>query len=124
MSWFRSERAYTHLLISHEQSDRVIDDAGVKGVALTGLDSIADQFLAKFKAALEALKAGDPMIEETTHGPLSTEDALLQLIRQVDVAVAHGAKLLMGGQRIDRPGSFMQMPACTGNRKRSVRCTH
>ena len=61
------------------------------------LDSIADQFLAKFKAALETLKPGDPMDEKTTHGPLSTEAALLQLLKQVDAAVAHGAKLLMGG---------------------------
>ena len=28
--------AYTNLLISHEQSDRVVDDPRIKGVALTG----------------------------------------------------------------------------------------
>jgi succinate-semialdehyde dehydrogenase/glutarate-semialdehyde dehydrogenase len=39
------------------------------------VDKIADQFLAKFKAALEALKPGGPMDEKTTHGPLSTEAA-------------------------------------------------
>ena len=33
---------------------------------------------------------------------------LVQLLKRVDVAVAHGAKLLMGGKRIDRAGSFMQ----------------
>jgi succinate-semialdehyde dehydrogenase / glutarate-semialdehyde dehydrogenase len=77
------------------------------------LDSIADEFLARFKTALVALKAGDPMDEKTTHGPLSTEAALLQLIKQVDSAVAHGAKLVMGAQRIDRPGSFMQTTILT-----------
>ena len=76
-------------------------------------ESIADKFLAKFKAALETLKPGDPMVEATTHGPLSTEDALVQLLKQVDVAVAHGAKLLMGGKRIDRAGSFMQTTILT-----------
>ena len=169
--------AYTNLLISHEQSDRVIDDPRVKGVALTGSvaagrriaaragqnlkkssmelggsdafivlddadldktvpwavwgrmynggqtccaakrfivqEGIADKFLAKFKAALEALKPGDPMVEATTHGPLSTEEALVQLLKQVDVAVAHGAKLLMGGKRVDRAGSFMQTTILT-----------
>jgi succinate-semialdehyde dehydrogenase/glutarate-semialdehyde dehydrogenase len=44
---------------------------------------------------------------------LSTEAALLQLLKQVDTAVAHGAKLLMGGKRIDRPGSFMQTTILT-----------
>ncbi|KEY59116.1 NAD-dependent succinate-semialdehyde dehydrogenase [Serratia sp. DD3] len=73
------------------------------------VESIADEFLARFKQALETLKPGDPMDEKTTHGPLSTEDALLQLLKQVDTAVAKGATLLMGGKRIDRPGSFMQI---------------
>ena len=163
---------YTNLLISHEQSDRVIDDPRVKGVALTGsveagrniaaragqilkpssmelggsdafivlddadlektipwavwgrmynqgqtccaskrfivLDSIADKFLEKFKAALALQQPGDPMDEKTTKGPMSQEVALVDLLKQVDGAVAHGAKILMGGKRIDRPGSFME----------------
>jgi len=164
--------AYTNLLITHEQSNRVIDDPRIKGVALTGsvaagrivaaragqnlkpssmelggsdafivlddadlehtvkwavwgrmynagqtccaakrfivLESLADKFLAMFQTAMAALKAGDPMDEKTTLGPLSTESALIQLLGQVDAAVAHGAKLLMGGKRIDRPGAYME----------------
>ena len=41
-------------------------------------------------------------------GPLSSESALVDLLKQVDVAVSHGAKVIMGGKRIDRPGSFME----------------
>ena len=48
------------------------------------------------------------MDEATTLGPLSTEAALLHLLDQVKRAVAHGATVVMGGQRIDRPGAFMQ----------------
>jgi succinate-semialdehyde dehydrogenase/glutarate-semialdehyde dehydrogenase len=163
---------YTNLLISHEQSDCVVDDPRVKGVALTGsvaagrsiaaraglnlkvssmelggsdafivlddadlehtvkwavwgrmyntgqtccaakrfivVEELADKFLEKFRAALAALKPGDPMDEKTTLGPLSTESALVDLLKQVDGAIAKGAKLVMGGKRIDRPGSFMQ----------------
>jgi succinate-semialdehyde dehydrogenase/glutarate-semialdehyde dehydrogenase len=77
------------------------------------MDAVADQFLARFRAALEALKPGDPMDEQTTHGPLSTEAALVQLLAQVDAAVAGGATLLMGGKRIERPGSFMQTTILT-----------
>jgi len=163
---------YTNLLISHEQSDRVVDDPRIKGVALTGsvaagkslaaragknlkvssmelggsdafivlddadlehtikwavwgrmyncgqtccaakrfivVDKMADKFLEKFQAALAALKPGDPLDEKTTMGPLSTESALVDLLKQVDAAVAKGAKVLIGGKRIDRPGSFMQ----------------
>ena len=53
------------------------------------------------------------MDKKTTHGPLSTEAALLQLIKQVDSAVGHGAKLLMGGKRLDRPGAFMETTILT-----------
>ena len=163
---------YTNLLISHEQSNRVVDDPRIKGVALTGsvaagksvaaragqnikissmelggsdafivledadldhavkwavwgrmyntgqtccaakrfivVDPLADKFLDKFRTALAALKPGDPMDEKTTLGPLSSEPALLQLVEQVNGAVSHGAKVLLGGKRIDRPGSFME----------------
>jgi hypothetical protein len=77
------------------------------------VEEIADQFLAKFKTALEALKPGDPMDEKTTHGPLSTESALVDLLKQVDSAVAKGAKVALGGKRIDRAGSFMEATILT-----------
>jgi succinate-semialdehyde dehydrogenase/glutarate-semialdehyde dehydrogenase len=72
------------------------------------VDSIADKFIERFQAALSALEAGDPMDEKTTLGPLSSEAALVQLLQQVENAVAKGAKLMMGGKRIDRPGSYME----------------
>jgi succinate-semialdehyde dehydrogenase/glutarate-semialdehyde dehydrogenase len=72
------------------------------------VEAIADKFLAEFKTALSALKPGDPLDETTTLGPLSTEAALQQLLAQVETAVAHGAKIEMGGKRIDRPGAFME----------------
>ena len=72
------------------------------------IDTLADQFLARFQSALEVLVPGDPMDTATTLGPMSTEDALLKLLHQVKQAVDWGAKLVMGGSRIDRPGSFMQ----------------
>ncbi len=71
-------------------------------------DAIADSFLEKFQAALASLKPGDPMDPATTLAPLSTEAALIQLLAQVKGAVAKGAKVLLGGNRIDRAGSFMQ----------------
>jgi len=71
------------------------------------VDKLADKFLERFQSALAALEPGDPMDEKTTLGPLSTESALVDLLKQVDGAVAKGATLLMGGKRVDRPGSFM-----------------
>ena len=80
----------------------------VAGKRFIVVEALADRFLEKFQTALAALKPGDPMDTATTLGPLYTESALVQLLAQVDEAVAKGGKLVMGGKRIDRPGAFMQ----------------
>ena len=72
------------------------------------VDALAAKFLTKFQSALAALTPGDPMDAATTLGPLSTEGALLKLLDQVKQAVDGGAKLVMGGGRIDRPGAYME----------------
>ena len=77
------------------------------------VDAVADEFLVRFEAALSALVPGDPAAEGTTLGPLSTEAALIDLMEQIGVAVSYGAKILIGGHRIDRPGAFMQPTVLT-----------
>lgn len=72
------------------------------------LDHMADLFLAKLTAAMGTLRPGDPMDKSTTLAPLATEADLLKLVKQVENAIAHGATLLLGGKRMDRPGAFMQ----------------
>jgi succinate-semialdehyde dehydrogenase/glutarate-semialdehyde dehydrogenase len=90
----------------------------VAGKRFIVVEELADQFLEKFAAALAAFKPGDPLDKTTTLGPLSTEAALVQLLDQVKRAVAKGATVVMGGNRIDRPGSFMQ-PTILSNIKPS-----
>jgi succinate-semialdehyde dehydrogenase/glutarate-semialdehyde dehydrogenase len=80
----------------------------VAGKRFIVVEELADKFLEQFQAALADFKPGDPMDKATTLGPLSTEGALVQLLGQIKNAVAKGAKVVMGGKRIDRPGSFMQ----------------
>ncbi|HQS31150.1 MAG: succinate-semialdehyde dehydrogenase [Polaromonas sp. 39-63-203] len=73
------------------------------------VEPLADSFLKKFQAALENFKPGDPMDKQTTLAPLSSAEALKKLVEQVDGAVAGGARVLMGGQRIEgQTGAFMQ----------------
>jgi succinate-semialdehyde dehydrogenase/glutarate-semialdehyde dehydrogenase len=169
---------YTNLFVSHAQSDRIVDDPRIKGVALTGsvaagqsiaaragkdlkvssmelggsdafivlddadmdhalkwavwgrmyntgqtccaskrfivLDAVADEFLARFRKELAAMKPGDPMDPNTTLGPLSSQSALDTLEAQVDAAVAKGAKVELGGKRYDRLGAYMQPTILTG----------
>ena len=80
----------------------------IAGKRFIVVEALADKFLEKFQTAMAALAPGDPMEATTTLGPLSTEAALVKLLEQVKSAIDHGATLVMGGARIDRPGSFMQ----------------
>jgi succinate-semialdehyde dehydrogenase / glutarate-semialdehyde dehydrogenase len=77
------------------------------------VDAIAEEFLRRFRASLEQLKAGDPLDPTTTLGPLSSEGALAELLRQVQEAVAGGAKVVLGGKRLDRKGAFIQASILT-----------
>jgi succinate-semialdehyde dehydrogenase/glutarate-semialdehyde dehydrogenase len=85
----------------------------VAGKRFIVAEELADRFLAKFQTALAALKPGDPMDPATTLAPLSTEAALITLLDQIKRAVANGAKVALGGKRIDRPGAFMQATILT-----------
>src|SRR5450759_4951150 len=80
----------------------------VAGKRFIVVEEVYERFLEKFQTAMAAFKLGDPMDMATTLAPLSTEAALVQVLAQVKLAVAKGAILVMGGKRIDRPGSFMQ----------------
>jgi len=72
------------------------------------VESVADEFLKKFTDKLGAIKMGDPMDPSTELGPLSSEDAAVQLADQVARSVAAGARVILGGKRADRPGAFME----------------
>ena len=72
------------------------------------VEALADQFLDKFQTAMQNFKHGDPLDKQTTLAPLSSSGALDKLLEQVDKAVEQGAKIVMGGKRIDHAGAFMQ----------------
>ncbi len=71
-------------------------------------ETIADEFLERFRKELKALVPGDPMDPNTTLGPLCTKGALELVQKQVQMAVDGGAKLLTGGKRLNRPGYFLE----------------
>ena len=73
------------------------------------VEALADRFLEKFQAALQGFAPGDPMDAKTTLAPLSSAQALKSLLGQVEEAVGHGARVVMGGKRIaGQAGEFMQ----------------
>ena len=77
------------------------------------LKEVADDFTELFKKKITNLKVGDPMNPETQVGPLCTEEAARNIQEQVDDSVKAGAKLLLGGKRIDRKGAFFEFTILT-----------
>ena len=71
-------------------------------------EGIADAFLEKVKVKFAALCVGDPLNAKTDLAPLSSEKAVEEVINQVAKAITAGARLVMGGHRVDRPGAFME----------------
>jgi succinate-semialdehyde dehydrogenase/glutarate-semialdehyde dehydrogenase len=69
-------------------------------------NSIADQFEKLLIAQYQQLKVGDPMLPDTDLGPLSTSKILEDIDRQVQAIVQQGARILVGGTRLDRPGHY------------------
>lgn len=69
-------------------------------------ESLVEDFTAAFVTAAEAVVVGDGLDAGTTMGPLANERRLRAMIRLTADAVSRGAKVLTGGERIDRPGYF------------------
>lgn len=80
-------------------------------------ESLADKFIEKAKAIYEKVVVGDPLDPRTQLAPLSSEKAVQDVIKQVETTVSQGAKLVLGGKRIDRPGAFMEPTILTGIKK-------
>ncbi|WP_124039348.1 NAD-dependent succinate-semialdehyde dehydrogenase [Neoactinobaculum massilliense] len=72
-------------------------------------DALYDDFVAKYRArARQNLVAGDPMDSATTLAPLSSQDAVDQLTRQVEHAKEEGATVEEIGIELPDQGTFFQ----------------
>jgi succinate-semialdehyde dehydrogenase/glutarate-semialdehyde dehydrogenase len=72
------------------------------------MDDVYDEFVEEFTKSMAEQVTGDPTDPKTTYGPLSSEKAAQNLMDQINDAVSKGAKLLLGGARVDRPGAFVE----------------
>jgi succinate-semialdehyde dehydrogenase/glutarate-semialdehyde dehydrogenase len=72
---------------------------------------VYDEFERRMVEGLARLKVDDPMDADTDVGPLATTQILQTIEHQVDESVQAGARLLIGGKRLNRPGNFYQVSA-------------
>jgi succinate-semialdehyde dehydrogenase/glutarate-semialdehyde dehydrogenase len=69
-------------------------------------DKIADEFERKFVQRMQGLRVGDPFDESTQLGPLANAEAVTSIDSDVRETVKAGARVLLGGHPLDRPGNF------------------
>lgn len=69
-------------------------------------EDIAEEFTRRYVEAMEALKVGDPMSDETDMGPLSMPQIRDDVDEQVRKTVEAGAKVLTGGKPMEGAGNF------------------
>lgn len=69
-------------------------------------ESVADRFIAGFKAAAEALVVGDGLDPASEMGPLANPRRIPAIEAMVADAIAKGGQLLTGGRRLGNKGWF------------------
>ncbi|MEJ2179478.1 MAG: NAD-dependent succinate-semialdehyde dehydrogenase [Gammaproteobacteria bacterium] len=119
------------VVLEDADMDRVVENAVISRFLNTGqsciaakrfivVDKIADEFLQRFKDAVEALQPGDPMDATTTLAPMAREDLRDELHKQVTDSIAAGAVAVTGCQPVDGPGAYYQ-PSILANIKSGMR---
>ncbi|MFI5606666.1 aldehyde dehydrogenase family protein [Amycolatopsis sp. NPDC051903] len=79
----------------------------IKRVIVVGRER-GEQLLASLTERFAAIEVGDPKDEATQLGPVAMERALDTLLKQLADAKAAGARVVVGGHRVDRPGFFLE----------------
>jgi succinate-semialdehyde dehydrogenase / glutarate-semialdehyde dehydrogenase len=68
---------------------------------------VYDAFVTRFADGIRDLKVGDPLDESTDLGPLATRSGREEILALVEDAVAHGARMLVGGGAVPAVGWYV-----------------
>ncbi len=77
-------------------------------------DGVYDEFARKLAEAVKKMKVGDGFEEGVVAGPLISEKALDKVEEHVADALSKGARLVTGGARHEKGGTFYQPTVLTG----------
>ncbi|KKP05251.1 succinate semialdehyde dehydrogenase [Trichoderma harzianum] len=67
-----------------------------------------EMFKEAFVKLIKNMKIGDPRDRSTSVGPLFAEAGVVNILRQIEEAKVDGAKVVVGGKRIERPGAYVE----------------
>lgn len=89
----------------------IVNNAGQSCAALTRIlvpRSAQPAFEGKLLDHINQVVIGDPNNETTDLGPLVSAKQMETVLDYIDQGLSEGARLLYGGQRLDRPGYFVE----------------
>jgi succinate-semialdehyde dehydrogenase/glutarate-semialdehyde dehydrogenase len=86
---------------------------GSKRIIVVG-EERGSAFLDAFTEQMASLNVGDPTDPRTTLGPLASESALNLILDQIREATDFGAEVLLGGNRVDRAGFYLEATVLAG----------
>jgi len=78
------------------------------------VDSVAEEFLTRFREKMGRLRVGDPLDPATDVGPLFSRTQREEIEGQVKDAIRRGARLELGGKRIRGPGWYFEPTLLSG----------
>jgi aldehyde dehydrogenase (NAD+) len=70
--------------------------------------AVSDKMIDRLAEAYRQVNIGDPLVPGTLMGPLVSEGAVEQMMNALDIAREQGARIVTGGNRLDRPGFFVE----------------
>ena len=74
---------------------------------LIAYKDISDEMVSRLVKAYEQVPIGDPLDEGVLMGPLINQAAVDDMMKALD-AVRPGGEIITGGNRVDRPGFFVE----------------
>ena len=77
----------------------------IAGSRLLLHEGIHDEFVSKLVSVAKEASIGDPMMESTNVGPVTTEPQFKKIIDYIDIAKNEGDTCVLGGKKYDGPGS-------------------
>jgi phenylacetaldehyde dehydrogenase len=80
----------------------------VAGTRILVHRSVMDEFARELAAAVSAFRVGDPFEEDTMLGPVVSAEQFDRVNSYLSVGVSEGAEIIVGGDRLDGPGYFVQ----------------
>jgi len=70
--------------------------------------AVADKVVGRLADAYKHVTIGDPLEEGTLMGPVISEGAIDQMMNALDIAREQGARIVTGGDRVERDGYFVE----------------